>query len=114
MPQARARLSALIVKLGGMPLATDHSTKPMPGSSTLTNRNVVFNNGLRNACQTNQINERNSTMVLRKVQKPAPGPEAIESAVAACKQLSAMIRKGIAGEAHVRIREQLEARLAEI
>jgi len=35
-------------------------------------------------------------------------------AVAACKQISAMIRKGTAGEAHLRIREQLETRLAEI
>lgn len=34
VPQARARLSALIVKLGGMPLAADLSTEPMPASST--------------------------------------------------------------------------------
>jgi hypothetical protein len=53
-------------------------------------------------------------VVLRKVQKQAPDPATVKSAVAACKQISAMIRNGTAGEAHVLIREQLEERLAEI
>jgi hypothetical protein len=56
----------------------------------------------------------NFLVVLRKVQRQAPDPATIKSAVAACKQISAMIRKGTAGEAHLRIREQLEERLAEI
>ena len=53
-------------------------------------------------------------VVLRKVQKTAPDRVAIESAEATSKHLQQMIRKGIAGSAHQRLRDQLEERLAQL
>ena len=53
-------------------------------------------------------------VILRKVQKPAPDRESIESAEATSKHIQQMIRKGLASAAHHRVREQLEERLAQL
>ena len=53
-------------------------------------------------------------VVLRKVQKPSPDGSCIAQAQDVSKRIQAMINKGVAMEAHLQIREQLEDRLAEL
>ena len=50
-----------VARLAQLHGKVDHFLVGLLLRDILEERRVVFNNGLRNACQTNQINERNST-----------------------------------------------------
>ena len=50
-------------------------------------------------------------VVLRRLQKATPAPASIEAAETASMDIQAMIHKGVAMPAHLRIRAQLEERL---
>jgi hypothetical protein len=53
-------------------------------------------------------------VVLRRLQKATPAPASIEAAETASMDIQAMIHKGVAMPAHLRIRAQLEERLAQL
>ena len=53
-------------------------------------------------------------VVLRKVQKTSPDGSGIAKAQDVSKRIQAMIKKGVAMEPHLQIREQLEKRLGEL
>ena len=53
-------------------------------------------------------------VVLRKVQRTSPDESSIAKAKEVSKRIQAMIKKGVAMEAHTQIREQIEDRLAEL
>ena len=53
-------------------------------------------------------------VVQRKVQRLSPDGACIAQAQDVSKHIQAMINKGLAMEAHLQIREQLEGRLAEL
>ena len=53
-------------------------------------------------------------VVLRKVQRASPDASSIAKAKEVSKRIQAMIKKGVAMEAHLQIRAKLEDRLAEL